>query len=40
MDTISFRIKRQDTPEGGPYWEEFVIPYQKNSNVISCLMDI
>lgn len=39
-DTISFKIKRQDTPEGGPYWEEFVIPYQKNSNVISCLMDI
>ena len=39
-DTVTFKIKRQNTAESSPYWENFVIPYIPNSNVISCLMDI
>lgn len=36
--TIRFKIKRQDSPEGTGYWEEFDVPYQPNGNVISCLL--
>ena len=39
-DTITFKIKRQDSENTKPYWETFVIPHVPNSNVISCLMDI
>jgi len=39
-DTITFKIKRQDSENTKPYWETFVIPHIPNSNVISCLMDI
>ncbi|GIT03014.1 MAG: hypothetical protein CM1200mP28_02730 [Deltaproteobacteria bacterium] len=40
-DTVTFKIKRQNTAESSPYGEKFfVIPYIPNSNVISCLMDI
>ena len=39
-DTITFKIKRQDSESSGSYWETFVIPHVPNSNVISCLMDI
>ena len=39
-DTVTFKIKRQNNAESSPYWENFVIPYIPNSNVISCLMDI
>jgi succinate dehydrogenase / fumarate reductase iron-sulfur subunit len=35
--TIRFKIKRQDSPEGQPYWNEFDVPYKPNLNVISCL---
>lgn len=40
QETLSFKIQRQDTQDSSPYWENFVIPYKPNSNVISCLMDI
>ncbi len=39
-DTVTFKIKRQDSESSGSYWETFTIPYVPNSNVISCLMDI
>ena len=38
--TIDFRIRRQDTPQAPPRWEEFSVPYRPNMNVISCLMEI
>jgi succinate dehydrogenase / fumarate reductase iron-sulfur subunit len=38
--TIKLKIKRQDNPRSKPYWQEFEIPYQPLSNVISCLQDI
>ncbi|HNM46877.1 MAG TPA: succinate dehydrogenase iron-sulfur subunit, partial [Candidatus Sumerlaeota bacterium] len=39
-DTISLKIKRQDSPDKPAYWETFEIPYQPNLNVISALMEI
>jgi succinate dehydrogenase / fumarate reductase iron-sulfur subunit len=39
-ETIELRIKRQDSPATESYWETFRLPYQKNMNVISCLMEI
>ncbi|WP_173915905.1 succinate dehydrogenase iron-sulfur subunit [Halobacillus sp. Marseille-Q1614] len=38
--TITFIITRQDDPESAPYEETFEIPYRKNMNVISALMEI
>ena len=38
--TVIIRIKRQLTPEGNSYWEEFSLPHKPNMNVISALMDI
>ena len=38
--TIELKIKRQDTPTSAPRWEEFLLPWQANMNVISCLMEI
>ncbi len=35
---IHFKIKRQDAPQGRPYWEEFRMPYAPAHNVISALM--
>ncbi|MEX0774801.1 MAG: succinate dehydrogenase iron-sulfur subunit [Phycisphaeraceae bacterium] len=35
--TIRFKIKRQDTHDSAPYWQEFDVPYRPNANVISCL---
>ena len=40
QETIKLKIKRQDNPRSKPYWQEFEIPYQPLSNVISCLQDI
>lgn len=37
---VHLKIKRQDDPKATPYWEEFKIPYRKNMNVISALMEI
>ncbi|MCP8617048.1 succinate dehydrogenase iron-sulfur subunit [Salirhabdus salicampi] len=38
--TVKFIITRQDSPEDQPYQEEFTVPYRKNMNVISALMEI
>jgi len=38
--TIELRVRRQDTPTASSRWEEFVIPWQENMNVISCLMEV
>ncbi|RBW69032.1 succinate dehydrogenase iron-sulfur subunit [Bacillus taeanensis] len=37
---ITFIIKRQDSAEASSYQETFEIPYRKNMNVISALMEI
>src|SRR5436305_15149323 len=38
--SVILKIKRQLTPTGKPFWEEFSLPYRPNMNVISALMDI
>ena len=38
--TVIFKIKRQQTPESKPYWEEFELSYRPGMNVTSALMDI
>jgi succinate dehydrogenase / fumarate reductase iron-sulfur subunit len=38
--TITVRVLRRDNADASPYWETFRIPYRKNMNVISVLMDI
>lgn len=37
---IKLKIRRQDNPSSQPYWEEFILPYRRRLNVISCLMEI
>ncbi|WP_438823951.1 succinate dehydrogenase iron-sulfur subunit [Bacillus sp. JJ1773] len=37
---IRLKIKRKDSSDGESYWEEFSIPFRKNMNVISALMEI
>ncbi|GAA0483742.1 succinate dehydrogenase iron-sulfur subunit [Salinibacillus aidingensis] len=37
---IDLIITRQDSPDSKPYEEKFSIPYRKNLNVISALMEI
>ena len=39
-DTVTFIITRQDGPDSAPYKETFHVPYRKNMNVISGLMEI
>lgn len=39
-ETIEIRVKRQKDSRSEPYWEEFSIPYKRNSNVITALQDI
>ncbi len=39
-DTVTFIITRQDSPDSDPYDETFHVPYRKNMNVISGLMEI
>lgn len=39
-DKVRLKIKRQDSPDSRPYWEEFEVPYQENMNVISALMEV
>ncbi len=36
--TQVLRIKRQESPNSEPYYEEFEIPFLGNHNVISMLM--
>lgn len=38
--TIHLKIKRQDSPDSKPYWQEFEVPHKETANVISCLQDI
>jgi succinate dehydrogenase / fumarate reductase iron-sulfur subunit len=38
--TIDIKIKRQENTNTESYWETFSIPYRKNLNVISALMEI
>src|SRR5436305_2420707 len=38
--SVIISIKRQDAPDTKPYWEEFAVPYRRNLNVTSILMDI
>ncbi|MFP3359684.1 2Fe-2S iron-sulfur cluster-binding protein, partial [Planococcus sp. SIMBA_143] len=40
QQTVTFIITRQDSPESAPYEETFHVPYRKNMNVISGLMEI
>lgn len=35
--TVRFKIRRQDSPDGTPRWEEFDVPVEPGANVISCL---
>jgi succinate dehydrogenase / fumarate reductase iron-sulfur subunit len=39
-DTVYLKIKRRETPDTEPYWEEFELPYRPAMNVIICLMEI
>jgi succinate dehydrogenase / fumarate reductase iron-sulfur subunit len=39
-DTVYLKIKRRESPESDPYWEEFELPYRPAMNVIICLMEI
>ncbi|WP_430784942.1 succinate dehydrogenase iron-sulfur subunit [Virgibacillus flavescens] len=40
QNTVTFIITRQDSPDSAPYKETFNVPYKKNMNVISGLMEI
>ena len=37
---IRLKVRRQDGPGQLSYWEEFDVPYRKNMNVVSALMEI
>lgn len=39
-EKVVLRIKRQETPEAKPHWEEFHIPYRPYLNIITCLQEI
>src|ERR1700758_436963 len=38
--TILFKIRRQDSPNAKPRWEEFELPWHPGMNVISSMMEI
>ena len=40
MKRIYLKIKRQDSPEGAPYWEHFQIPRRPGLTVVGLLRDI
>src|SRR5258707_10930169 len=37
---VIVKIKRQVSPQGAPYWEEFALTWRPAMNVIICLRDI
>jgi succinate dehydrogenase / fumarate reductase iron-sulfur subunit len=37
---IKLKVKRQDGPRSGGYWQSFSVPWQPHMNVISALMEI
>ena len=39
-NSVNIKIKRQDSPNSKPYWDEFELPYKPGRNVISALMEI
>src|SRR5438270_13756380 len=39
-NTVVLRIRRQPNPDSPSYWEEFELPWKKQMDVISSLMDI
>jgi len=39
-DVIVLKVKRQDSPEGNPYWETFSLPKLPNANIVSYLQYI
>ena len=39
-NSVIIKIKRQNTPNSKPYWEEFELPYTPGRNVTSALMEI
>ncbi len=38
--TVTLRVRRQDGPDKPSRWEEFLVPYRANMNIISCLQYI
>lgn len=38
--TVKLQVKRQDTPDGQSYWQEFEVPYEPQMNVTTCLQSI
>src|SRR5213593_3193209 len=38
--TVTFKIRWQASPSASSYWEEFSLPWKKQMNVISSLMEI
>src|SRR4051794_8171741 len=38
--TVRFKIRRQDSPDASPRWEEFEVPWHSGMNVISSMMEI
>ena len=40
MKTVIIKIKRQESPEAKPYWEEYRISYRPYLNIITCLQEI
>src|ERR671929_513885 len=39
-NTVVLKIKRQQSPDSKPFWEEFLLPYKSGMNITSSLMDI
>src|SRR6478752_2521271 len=37
---VIVKVKRQVSPQGAPYWEEFALQWRPSMNVIICLRDI
>ncbi|MCP9495983.1 MAG: succinate dehydrogenase iron-sulfur subunit [Pyrinomonadaceae bacterium MAG19_C2-C3] len=37
---VEIKIARRDNPDSAQRWETFRIPYRRNLNIISCLMEI
>lgn len=35
---IQLKIKRQNSPDAPSFWEEFLVTYSPNMNVVSTLM--
>lgn len=40
QNTITLKVKRQDSPDSTSTWEEFSIPYTPNHNIISVLQEV